>query len=102
MPSLPRTHNAGLGRKLHDAERGTAAQRGYDYRWQQYTKVFLSEHPLCVRCKARGDIVPATVVDHIEPHRGNEEMFWNSRNHQPLCKPDHDKKTVEEDGGFGR
>ena len=47
-------------------------------------------------------IVRATVVDHIIPHKGDQKLFWDTRNWQPLCKPCHDKKTATEDGGFGR
>ena len=41
------------------------------------------------------------IVDHIIPHRGDLEMFWNQLNHQALCKRCHDSKTAREDGGFG-
>jgi 5-methylcytosine-specific restriction protein A len=37
------------------------------------------------------------VVDHIVPHRGREQLFWDESNWQALCKPCHDKKTGEED-----
>jgi len=55
-----------------------------------------------VHCQQRGKLTPATVVDHITPHRGDWDLFWDSSNWQPLCKPDHDHKTATEDGGFGR
>lgn len=42
-----------------------------------------------------------TVVDHIIPHRGNYDLFWNQDNWQTLCKLHHDQKTAREDGGFG-
>jgi 5-methylcytosine-specific restriction protein A len=48
-----------------------------------------------------GKVTPATVVDHIIPHKGNHELFWDAKNHQPLCKRHHDIKTCKEDGGFG-
>ena len=38
-------------------------------------------------------ITPATVVDHIVPHRGDKKLFWDQSNWQPLCKEHHDKKT---------
>lgn len=44
----------------------------------------------------------ATVVDHIVPHCGNQQLFWDTDNWQPLCKKHHDRKTATEDGGFGR
>ncbi len=46
--------------------------------------------------------MPATVVDHIRPHKGNQELFWDVTNWGALCKRCHDIKTVKEDGGFGR
>lgn len=81
----------------YDKNRLNSYQRGYDRRWQKYRKWFLNLHPLCARCGA-----PATVVDHIVPHKGNKELFWNMSNHQALCKICHDKKTALEDGGFGK
>jgi hypothetical protein len=48
-------------------------------------------------CADTGDITPATVVDHIIPHRGDQELFWDRSNWQPLCAPHHDiTKTLEE------
>jgi len=55
--------------------------------------MFLREHPLCVYCHREGMIVAASVVDHIQPHRGNYDLFWDSDNWQPLCKRHHDEKT---------
>lgn len=76
----------------------TSADRGYGYKWRKAREVFLREHPLCVYCQREGRIEPATVVDHIEPHRGNDRLFWDRGNWQPLCKRCHDttKKKEEE------
>lgn len=30
--------------------------------------------------------------DHIEPHRGDEALFWDRRNLQTLCVPCHDSR----------
>jgi len=65
----------------------TTGQRGYDYRWQQARAEYLRAHPLCVRCRPR--LVPATTVDHVEPHRGDERMFWDRGNWQALCSSCH-------------
>jgi 5-methylcytosine-specific restriction protein A len=86
-------------RKAHDAKRGSASERGYDGRWQQTRIAYLRSHPLCVACEKMGRITPATVIDHIIPHRGDRALFWQSSNWQPLCKPCHDRKTATEDGG---
>ena len=81
----------------HSHDRRTAAERGYDRRWQKARAWYLRRRPWCVRCKAEGRLTPATVVDHIKPHRGDPELFWDEKNWQPLCKSCHDKKTMTED-----
>lgn len=84
------------------ADRASSAQRGYNSRWQKARAGYLRSHPLCVKCQAQGRINPASIVDHITPHKGDTTLFWDSANWQPLCKPCHDSKTAREDGGFGR
>jgi 5-methylcytosine-specific restriction protein A len=87
--------------KQYDRFRGTAAERGYDNKWQVYRKSYLQVHPLCIECMKEKRIEPATVIDHIIPHKGNMVLFWDHNNHQSLCKRHHDIKTAKEDGGFG-
>lgn len=53
----------------------------------------LVREPLCRMCTADGQVVPATTVDHIVPHRGDMALFWDVGNLQSLCKPHHDRKT---------
>lgn len=63
----------------------------YDYKWQQRRIVYLRQNPFCVHCRDLGLIgVAATVVDHIIPHQGNQQLFWDQSNWQGLCKPCHD------------
>ena len=73
--------------------RESATQRGYDGRWRKARERFLRAHPLCVVCQREGRLTPATVVDHIIPHRGNQQLFWDESNWAPMCKPHHDQKT---------
>ena len=82
---------------LHTYEVRSAYTRGYNRRWQKASKAFLNANPLCEKCKAEGRYTKATVVDHIIPHRGNRELFWNRDNWQALCKHCHDVKTMTED-----
>lgn len=89
-------------KKQYDRQRGSSAKRGYGRKWQNYRKTYLAEHPLCVHCKKKGRVMPATVVDHIKPHHGDYDLFWEPGNHQAICKRCHDIKTATEDGGFGR
>ncbi len=77
----------------YDALRGNAAARGYDARWHEARRLFLKRYPLCKRCLKYGKITPATVVDHIVPHRGDMLLFWDQDNWQGLCRQCHDQKT---------
>lgn len=65
-------------------------------RWRAYRRMFLAAHPLCTHfdhCHR-----PATVVDHIKPHDGDIDAFWDETNHQPLCEYCHNQKTARERG----
>jgi len=88
-------------RQQTDERRGSASSRGYNSRWRKARATWLSRHPLCAECERQRRVAPATVVDHITPHRGDQDLFWDTKNWQSLCKPCHDKKTAREDGGFG-
>lgn len=88
--------------KKYEKQRGNSTQRGYDADWRRYRIMYLREHPLCVECLKEDKVTAATVVDHIIPHKGNKELFWDPKNHQSLCEHHHDLKTATEDGGFGR
>ena len=68
------------------AQRGTATQRGYHARWQRRRAGYLREHPLCVECLKEGRTEPAFGIDHIIPHRGNRQLFWDESNWQSLCQ----------------
>jgi 5-methylcytosine-specific restriction endonuclease McrA len=51
-------------------------------------------------CSKEGIPRAATVVDHIIPHKGDQKLFWNQDNWQPLCKTHHDshKQAFEKSG----
>lgn len=69
----------------------------YDRRWRNRRRAFLRENPLCCYCQRDGKLTPATVVDHITPHRGDHDLFWNEANWQPLCRPHHDSTKQREE-----
>ena len=79
-----------------DRLRGNAEARGYNAEWRRARKAFLQQNPLCSECRKAGKLTPATVVDHIIPHRGDKRLFWDEKNWQSLCKSCHDKKTGHE------
>lgn len=82
------------------SEKTSSAQRGYGYRWQKAREGWLRRHPLCEYCKRQGKVTLATIMDHIKPHRGDLELFWDRTNWQSLCKDCHDSiKAAEERSG---
>ena len=60
-------------------------------RWRKTSQLYLIQHPVCEICGR-----PATDVDHIVPHKGDERLFWLVTNFQALCRDCHNKKTYEE------
>ena len=60
-------------------------------------KRYLEAHPFCVECMKEGKYIKATDVDHIVPHRGDQKLFWDQSNWQPLCHKHHSIKTRNED-----
>ncbi len=78
-------------------QRATAAQRGYGAAWQKARAAYLRRHPVCKMCEQQGHLVPASVVDHINPHKGDRTLFWDSENWQSLCKTCHDSAKQSED-----
>lgn len=102
QPKPVRVSHAGSTRKQGSwrGNKGTAHERGYTARWQRSAKRFLDSNPLCAMCLDAGNTVPATVVDHIRPHRGDDALFWDCTNWQPLCKTHHDgdKQHIDNKG----
>ena len=80
---------------------GKEAQKLYNYRWKKSRANYLKSYPICRSCEEKGLSEPATLIDHIIPHKGNYDLFWDMDNWQPLCKRCHDIKTALEDGGWG-
>ena len=98
FPGCPNLCDSGVYCRDHlqystDRIRGGADARGYDSAWRKARKAYLEEHPLCKECRKNGTLTPATVIDHIIPHRGDKKLFWDETNWQPLCKDCHDRKT---------
>ena len=96
-PGCPNLTDGKYCEKHKQPDRPSASKRGYNGKWQRLSKIYLRKHPMCVRCMAERRYVPATVVDHIIPHRGNPVFMWDESNWQALCKRCHDRKTRKED-----
>lgn len=65
-------------------------------KWRNIRKHFLIANPLCAMCQADGFYTPATVCDHINPHKGNLELFYGGP-FQPLCKTHHDSTKAKQE-----
>jgi 5-methylcytosine-specific restriction protein A len=84
--------------------RPSAARRGYNRRWRWASKAFLDRYPYCgdrarglpavmSRCRELGLNTPASVVDHVDPHKGDQQKFWSEDNWQSACASCHSRKT---------
>lgn len=88
-----------VGNSWRDGKSST--QRGYGYKWQKARERFLSLNPLCAYCEKNNRVAVATVVDHIIPHKGNQDIFWDKNQWQSLCAPCHSSiKQIEEKQKF--
>jgi 5-methylcytosine-specific restriction enzyme A len=78
----------------YDANRPSARNRGYTREWEKERAVYLKANPQCRHANCNQ---PATVVDHIMAHKGNQTLFWNRANWQPLCTKHHNgwKQSLE-------
>ena len=82
--------------------RPSSYHRGYSPAWKKERDNYLATNQLCVRCLADGQSVLATVVDHISPwnhgttEAERDQLFWDTKNWQPLCGHHHAVKTFVE------
>jgi 5-methylcytosine-specific restriction enzyme A len=89
-----------------DLRRGSPLERGYSARWNKRAAIFRASYPLCgmrpdgrppvaSQCFEAGRATPGAAVDHVVPHRGNLELFWDELNNwQTLCAACHGAKTA--------
>lgn len=84
------------------AKRPSPSARGYTYRWYKASKSYLASHPWCAECERNSRATLATEVDHIVPHKGNQALFWDRANWQPLCHSCHSRKTAKENAFSAR
>jgi 5-methylcytosine-specific restriction endonuclease McrA len=67
-------------------------------RWNSASFKFRRANPWCLGCfAALGIATRAALVDHVIPHKGDREKFWNERNLQPCCIACHGIKAMLED-----
>lgn len=90
-----------------DRDRRHDAKRRYDRPWRKWydspswraiREAQLTQHPLCAWHLKRtpAEFVTATVVHHVEPHRGDEVKFYNGP-FESLCKSCHDGEAQQQE-----
>lgn len=77
-----------------DKKRPSARARGYDVQWEKERAAFLKVHPICAM---PGCGKPATVVDHKIPHKGNDKLFRDRSNWQPMCASCHSSRKQRQE-----
>jgi 5-methylcytosine-specific restriction protein A len=98
MPTLPPSKRRPWQPEPPKREYVQHAARSAEYgtaRWQAARAVCLAKQPLCVECTKQGRVTAATVADHITPVRLGGD-FWDSANHQSLCRLCHQSKSASE------
>ncbi|RID91538.1 HNH endonuclease [Gemmobacter lutimaris] len=67
-------------------------------RWQRLRwSILVRDGQQCRICGLVETDTSKLVADHIQPHRGDEALFWDASNLQCLCKPCHDKVKQREE-----
>lgn len=93
-------------RSASDKRRGSSRARSYTSRWDRRSREFLAKNPLCARHLVLGDLVTATVADHLENRRALVARGVQDPDADeflvPLCGPCHSECTAKFEGGFGR
>jgi 5-methylcytosine-specific restriction enzyme A len=84
-------------RFARDKHRGSAAERGYDSRWNKYSDAYKRSHPLCALCEAEGRTTAVDIVHHINPVSEGNAVLAGDDGLLPVCVQCHPR--VE---GLGR
>jgi 5-methylcytosine-specific restriction protein A len=80
----------------YDRWRGSAADRGYDYRWQMFrAKLFREpEFVMCRDCLTEGVYAQANELHHIKKVRQYPTLMLRRENIMPLCKAHHAARSA--------
>lgn len=88
---MPSTSEAGRSAEAREY------RRLYDTaRWKVLRLEQLDAEPFCEYCKEEGRVRAATIADHVVPHKGDEELFFNGKL-RSLCAPCHDSVKQSEE-----
>lgn len=67
-------------------------------RWRNRASLQMKLQPVCQMCLKIKKNTPAEIADHIEPHNGNQMLFWYGEL-QSLCKQHHSNQKAKIDRG---
>lgn len=70
-------------------------------RWSKLRmQIFVRDMFTCQICRRIEPNTSQLVCDHIEPHHGNEHLFWDDANLQCLCKTCHDSAKQKQERSY--
>lgn len=90
LPYAPRNDELGRRTPLRHLYK---TQQWRRLRWRVLKEALFT----CARCSRVEADTSLLVCDHIEPHRGNEALFWKRSNLQCLCAPCHNSAKQSEE-----
>ncbi|MCG5239538.1 HNH endonuclease [Azospirillum doebereinerae] len=84
-------------RAAAEASRRPEVRSLYGEKWRRASAAFVRGKACICGCGQ-----PATVTDHVRPHKGDPVLFWDRANWQPMAKRCHDRKTGGGDRAVAR
>ena len=100
MPTMPAQHRPANRPDRSDQRREADQRRAASKHWRKWYSTArwrairtarLGVDPLCRYCLDEGRTEPATVVHHVQPHRGDPLLFYAFSNTESVCKAHHDR-----------
>lgn len=76
--------------------RESPRERGYDARWDRLSIAFRKQNPFCAWCAQAGRDTWCELVDHIIPAVDRDDLRYEWKNLQSLCRFHHARKTQME------
>lgn len=89
-------------RQATDAARPSPAERGYGTAWRDRRARFLAANPVCADCGGAATVADHAPVTRAELVRRGDPDPDAAHHLQPRCASCHGRKTVRDDGGWGR
>lgn len=87
-------------RRYERYQRDPAVKKRYGRTWKRIRDRYITSHPLCKQCLARGMSVLAEEVHHMKPlSQGGTNEFANL---MALCTPCHSEITAREGGRWNK